>query len=66
MKKLVVGMLLGAAMMGTFMNAKNIELTHQIESQQIEMNRMGNEIGALKMTINTLKVENGQLSESIK
>ena len=66
MKKLVLGMALGAAMMGAFMNVKNIELTQQMESKQIEMNRMGNEIAQMKLTINELKIENGQLYELTK
>lgn len=66
MKQLVLGMVLGASLMGMFMNSKNVESMRQIESQQVEMNRMGNQIAQLKLSINELKMENAQLYEQTK
>lgn len=66
MKKLVAGILLGAAMMGMFMNSKVVELEQEMYAKQIEMNRLGNEVASLKLTVNDLRIENAQLYELTK
>lgn len=61
MKKLILGALLGSALTGMVMNNQNVELSKQIELQQVENNRLGNEVGELKLTVNDLRIENAQL-----
>ena len=61
MKKIILGALLGASLTGMFMNSANLDLQKEIDEQQIEMNKLGNEVAQLKLTNNDLKVENAQL-----
>ena len=66
MKKFVFGIIFGAALTGMFMNSINIDLQRELDAAQVEMNRLGNEAGQLRLAINDLKIENAQLYESIK
>ena len=61
MKKLVLGIIFGTALTGMFMSAQNIKLQRELESTQVEANRLGNEVAQLKLTLNDFKVENAQL-----
>lgn len=61
MKKLVLGIIFGASLTGMIMNSFNVKLQRELDSKQVEMNRLGNEVGELKLTIYDLKVENAQL-----
>lgn len=61
MKKLILGALLGSALTGMVMNNQNVELTKQIEIQQVENNRLGNELSQMKLANFELRLENSQL-----
>ena len=61
MKKLVLGIIFGASLTGMFLNAQNIKLQRELETVQIENNRLGNEVASLKLANNDLRIENSQL-----
>lgn len=61
MRKIIIGAVLGSALTGMVLNTQNVELTKENEAQQIELNRLGNEVSELKLSNNQLKVENAQL-----
>ena len=66
MKKIILGALLGASLTGMFMNSVNLDLKKELDAQQIEMNRLGNEVGSLRLANKDLRIENAQLYEQIK
>lgn len=66
MKKLLLGILLGAAVSGGIAGYAAVESNKQNLMLIDKINVMGNEISRLKMTQNDLLVENAQLNEQIK
>lgn len=66
MKKLLLGILLGAAVSGGIAGYAAVESNAQNKMLIDKINVMGNEISQLKMTQNDLLIENAQLNEQIK
>lgn len=66
MKKIVFGIIFGASLTGIFMNSINIDLQRELDAAQVEVHRLGNEAGQLRLALNDLRIENAQLYESIK
>lgn len=66
MKKLLIGLILGIAVVGVPMNNRNLELELEMKNQQVELNRLGNENSQLRMANRELLAENNQLNELIK
>ena len=66
MKKIIIGALLGATIVGGLANIANTNYVSLVERQNADIIALKNEIAHLEFTNTQLMYENAQLSEQIK